>query len=73
MTSDVLTANIIVAAILLPIVWFLLRDLRSVMQGIRTELANLVLAMSLDIATRPNAAEGVRRVAEKLIEEHKGV
>ena len=50
-----------------PIVWYLLRDVRAAVRDLRGEVSALVVAIALDVSTRPTAPDRARRMAEDLV------
>lgn len=71
-TESALAAAAAVSAAIVPIVRYLLRELRSEIRRLGSQVSDLTLAISLDVATRPSANEHVKTIARQLVSEHGG-
>lgn len=60
----------VVIAIIVPMMWFMLRELRAAINGIAREMSDLTLTIALDVATRPYTNEAVKKMAETLASDH---
>lgn len=70
--TETIEANLVVAGILVPMVWFLMRDIARELRAVVRQVSDLTLAVALDVATRPNATADTKRIARRVARDHGG-
>lgn len=68
-SAEQVTIAAFVLAVLTPMIWYLLREIRAAVNGLAREVSDLTLAIAIDVATRPEANVATKRLAEQMVNE----